>query len=429
MRAIAQEIRSAWLPLLLGKAFALSCGLLAIPWGTRLIPPDTYAFYSLFLTLIGLSPSVVFAGWVRYVSQVWPTSQDRRSIVRFVLAAIFRQPLLLIALPLLTGAGLAWLHPHAFWPVSILCLVFANTAMLLGTLGTAALQAQKSYWAEFRIALGSASARSFAPLAIAALLGAQPAVLSAGVAAHTAIWVVLLLVVGWSSWRKDPAKACSSPQLPPGSELMLYAGNGLLVWALLVVHRWCAGLLFPGDAAGYFNLAATLSFVIPSTLSATATAIFSPLVYSAASEARTREDWRRIVRSTDTRAVAFFLMAVLAALAVHWIAPFLVGSLISEKYAAAAPWLASIGLYWAAFGAQQYYTLLLQAAGRHRAVLILNALSLLVICLGDVLAGVQGIEIFLYWLSASPLLVLFARVGAVRALLDTLPRDGATTSA
>lgn len=422
MRAIAQEIRSAWLPLLLGKGFALCCGLLAIPWTTRLIAPDTYTFYALFLTLTSLASSVLFAGWVRHVSQEWPSARDRPALARLVLSSLVRQRLWLLAVPLATGAALVWLHPHAAWPASVVSLVLANAAMLLGALGIAALQAEKSYWTECRVTVGSSIARSFLPLAAAALLGATPAVLAGGVAGYTALGVLLLLPAWRRSWCAPSPTVVAGPG-PTPRELALYALNGLLVWALLVINRWSAGLLLPGEPAGYFNLAATLSFVLPSTLSSASGAIFSPLVYGAASEARTPEAWLAIARKTDARAAVYFALAAGAALAVHLVAPFLVGNLIAAKYASATPWLAASGLYWAALGAHQYYALLLQAAGRHRAVLALNGLSLGVMAAGNAVAGWSGAGAFGIWLAASPLLVLAARAFA-RKTLATAP--GAT---
>lgn len=416
MRAIAQEIRSAWLPLLLGKAFALSCGLIAIPWSTRLIEPDTYAFYALFLTLINFGAAVPFAGWIRFVSQKWPSSSNRPALAHLVLSALSRKALWFFCIPLISGVALICIHPHSLVAVTLGSLAIANGAILLGSLGTAALQAQKAYWTEFAITLGSAGTRSFLPLILAAFLGATPAVLATGVALYTMTWVALILPTWRREWRFT--KVSSVPlDPPPTSELTLYAFNGLLLWALLAINRWSTGIVFSNELAGYFNLAATLSFVAPSMLGSTADAVFSPLVYKAANEATSSADWKTIARSTDARACLYLGLALLAAIAVHFIAPLLIGNLIATRYAPATPWLLSCGFFWAALGTHQYYALLLQAAGLHRQVLRLNSFAIALVTVASLATGLIGATVFQLWLFCTPLLLILSRAYARNALL------------
>lgn len=414
MRAITHEIRSAWLPLILGKAFALSCGLLAIPLSTRLIEPETYAFYALFLTLINIGSAIPFAGWIRFVSQTWPTAADRPALAALVLTGISRNAFWFLSIPLASGIALTWLHPHDFWALTLLSLVIANSAMVVGALGTAALQAQKSYWNEFRVTLGSAAARSFLPLMLAAWLGATPAVLAAGIAAHTTIWVLLL-----PTWRREwhsGTHTPAAPTAPPRRELAIYAFNGLLLWALFAIGRWIVGAFFPQEIAGYFNLAATLAFVLPSALSTTADAIFSPLVYAAAAEARSDADWKKIAHNTDARACLYLGLSIAGAIAVQLIAPFLVGNLIASKYASATHWLLACGFFWATLGTHQYYALLLQAAGLHLRVLKLNTAVLVLVIAGSALTATAGPDRFKLWLVCSPFLLVLSRTFSLGAL-------------
>lgn len=415
MRPLVQEVRSAWLPVLLGQAYGFTCGLVAVRWTTRLVVPEVYGTYGLFLTAINLAPSVVFAGLLRHVAQTWPTATDRPGIARMALGRVRAGWPWLASAALLAGAIGAGIDRDLVWLILAPLLVAVNATMLLGMLAHTALQAERAYWPELGVTVVSAAARAFIPLGFAALFSGTATVLASGYLVHTLGWLAALAVI-WLP-RLRAARTAKESAAPPGSEWRTYALNGLLGWALLGLNRWCAGAAFSPADAGCFMLAANLAFIVPSMLSSATGAVFSPIAFSRAAAARHAGDWRALARTTDRRALLFFAAAAGATVLLWLVGPQLLGVLIAERYAPALPWLLATGAFWTAIGLRNHYQLLLQAAGAHVAALRVTTGALALAAFGGGIASAAGPDAFRGWLLATPLLVLAAERAVVQRVV------------
>src|SRR5204863_9538424 len=88
-----------------------------------------------------------------------------------------------------------------------------------------------------------------------------------------------------------------------------------------------------------------------------------PGIFRGADEARSKEDWRKLVKRCDQYTFLFGAATVGGLLILSLVAPYLLGWLISDRYAASMPLLISAGLATAATQVNQVQYLLLQ--GQH----------------------------------------------------------------
>lgn len=417
----AQQARSAagarrLPPILLAQATGFACGAAGIAIASRLVAPEDYGAYGVFLTLVPLGITVIHAGLVKCVARHWAASEDRAGLLREVYRAALRK------LPLLAVATLigAWLAPGmgarwwSAWPLLFIASALASASWL----GQTALQAGREHWRDFGVSAAGSLTRSFAPPLLYAVAGGALVALQAGFVAHA---LAAALAAGWALrhvLRRQGAGGPSRAQLPPVYDGPLFIVLAIAVWALTAVNRWIVAGFFGAEAAGYFTLAGNIAVIVTGMMGVVFTQYWQPVIFAMPSE--TPPERRALASNMDIVALAYTLCGVAGAGFLHVAAPWLTGSVISLKYTGALGMIAPAGCFGVAVVTGQFYHMLLLAARKERACAAADLGGAAVLVLGSVIAAFAGGEtVFWRWLLVSPLVPwLVNRTLARRALFS-----------
>lgn len=373
------------LPLAATHLVGLVCGVISVKWISAVVPPDVLGLYGLLTGATQAAFVVTHQGFIKHVQRTWTRTTPARGYLAGLLAAAGVPSLWLAfglfgVLLVLHSTGGVPLHPSTY-----LWLVAANLGVAIVGVLQAALQAEERYWAGFASStLGSAS-RSFVPPLLATLLGAELVILGTGFLAHVAILIVGLSWQMRGAWRRAGG---SDTPTNGGLHLTLraFAAAGLCIWVASASTRWMAALVLDAEQVGLFVLAGNLSLVVPAAVGSIVLSYSFPSLFSRARAGALAEE----LEALNYRAVAALLVVSQAGLLLlDWLAPSLVGPVISIRYAPATAWLLATGNATLAATTIGFFLNVLLACGRESACLWLSLVSL-ALRAGLMFAGVRG---------------------------------------
>ncbi|MDR2675671.1 MAG: hypothetical protein LBC18_12655 [Opitutaceae bacterium] len=410
------SLRQRLLPIALGQAAGLACGVAGVRIATRLVAPGDYGAYGVFVSCAPLGMWVVHAGLVKFVVRHWAGSPDRAGLWRETIAAAWKK---LPWLALAAGCAAAFV-PGGPWRGTAGLLFLAAAALVPAALGQGALQAQRSHWADLGVAVTGSVTRSFGPPLCYVAAGGSLAALQAGFAAHA---LVFAGAAWWAASRagRRAARAGAAPaatpapapaaaacvERPPGRQLTpVFAGPLFVVlalasWAATAANRWIMAGFFGAERAGFFTLAGNVSLIVTSMLGVVFVQYFQPSFFAA--PAVTAAGRRALAGRVD-RVAAGYLACALAGLgALHAAAPFLTGPLIAETYRGALGMIVPAGCFMAALLTAQFFHILLLAGRCERACGAVDLTGAAVLVGGGIAAAALGGETwFLRWLLVTP---------------------------
>jgi len=408
-----------WVPILLGQAVGVLCGLAGVRILSTWVPPEVLGLYGLCLVLVPAGSLLTHHGLARHAARHWPLQGNASGYYQALLAAARRASLVLIGLLLLASAGLSTTTGIPFgrtWP----WLCIAAMAGAYGALLHAVLQTSRTYWSDCAVSCGNSVARTGGPLVALWIAGATVPVLLTGFAVPQAI--VLLAAWWWLLGRRlRPAPRASSA--PPATDPANLAAFNRAFWWIGActllgagLHRAGAAVCLDAVELGYFTLAGNLAFVIPNVLSAALSQFLYPRLFAHArqDEAAPTSVWLRPVAIT---ALLFAVVALACTLALHAIAPRLLGALIHPHYAGALPYLVANGGYATALALGHFAQLPAIAAGRPHAARRAMIGLVAVLAAGGGMTALVSRDAYVLWLTFSPLAV--GAWLAVAAWLDT----------
>ncbi|MDR1011658.1 MAG: hypothetical protein LBM04_11160 [Opitutaceae bacterium] len=411
-------------PIVLTQAAGLACGVAGITITSRLVAPDAYGAYGVFLTLAPLGLSVVHAGLVQFVARHWAASDDRAGLLGEVRRAAARK------LPLLAIATFAavWLVPGldagaaSWWGAWL--LLFAGASLVSAAwIGQTALQAGRQHWRDCGVSAAGSVTRSFVPPLLYAVTGGTLLALQAGFVVHA---LVVALAAAWALRNQSRRSSRSrhrnafpaGKQLTPVYDGPLFVMLAVAAWTLTGVNRWIAAGFFGAETAGYFTLAGNVAVIVTSMLGVVFTQYWQPVVFAMPSD--TPAARRALASSVDLVALCHALCGFAGIGFLHVVAPWLVGVVIDARYTGALGLVAPAGCFGIAVVTGQFSHMLLLAAHKERACAAADLGGAAVLVAGGVVAAVAGGETWFWrWLLVTPIVPwLLNRTLARRALFS-----------
>jgi hypothetical protein len=354
--AASRLITADWIPILLSQVFALGCGLLAVRLTSEWVPPDVYGVYGLFLTFVPLGWMVTHAGLIKHASRHWPGHPNQIGY----LAAWARAAL--SPSGLLAGAGGAWaLGSALIAPGTTVVAMLVVPAAIAGAASQAAqlsLQAARRYWTDFALTALHASTRSFLPLAAVAIAGASFPVLGSAFVVHA----LIVAIVGWLVLQAASRPGREPAQLDTTGYQRAFAWSGLLALVNAGLLRWVAGLCYDATTVGHLTLAGNLGLVLPNVIAGACSQYFYPRLVAHAHDAPAR------TRVANEALAVYAGATILAAIALHFLLPWLPGHLVADRYADSLPFVLPVFALGASLGGLALLQNELLAAERERAI-------------------------------------------------------------
>jgi hypothetical protein len=394
-----------WIPILTGQAVGVLCGLAGVRLLSTWVPPDTLGLYGLCLVLAPAGALLTHHGLARHAARHWPVEGDARDYYGRLVTAARGASLFLVGL---LAVVFSVVSKVANLPYAA-TLPWLCVAALTGAYGAvlhAILQTSRAYWADCAVSCGNSLTRTGGPLLAVLAAGASVPVLLAGFALPQAL--VLAGAWWWMLGRyRDPSRLTvpASPVATSG-DVGRYSRSFWLVGMCTLagggLHRVWAAFCLDTHELGYFTLAGNLAFVLPNVLSAALSQFLYPRLFARArlTEATSSTTWLRPVEGT---VAAFALVALVGTLALHLIAPRLIGVLIHPDYAGALPYLIANGGYATALALGHFYQLPSIAASRPAAAGRAMLGLVIILALGGGLTASLSPAAYLLWLTLSPL--------------------------
>jgi len=392
---------SRLLPIALSQVAGLLCGVAGIKISSRLIPPEVYGAYGIFLTFAPLGMWVTHAGLIKFVARHWAASPDREGLLREVRrSALKKLPLLAVLafaaawfVPEMSGGGIA----GRVW---IFACLFAGAALMMASqIAEIALQAAREHWRDFVVSATGSVTRTFTPLAAFAALGGVAGVLPLGFAVHTAVFAL----VAWLLINRSGAKDAAGPkQLTPIYNGPLFAMLAVSAWILMSVDRWIVAGFFGTEAAGFFILAGNVAVKVTNILGGIFMQYWQPVFF--AMPAGSADERRALARRVDVVALGFAVCGLAGVAALHVIMPRLIGIFINANYTGSLAMIAPAGCFGVAMITGQFFHAMLLAAHKERSCATADLSGAALLVAGGVLAAALGGETwFLRWLLVTPL--------------------------
>jgi O-antigen/teichoic acid export membrane protein len=396
---------SSLVPIVGNQLITLLLGLVGMTLISHYVAPELNGYYSLFVTLAQVSMLVTHSDLTNHATRYWQRERARAgAYVRFLWTVSWKKVRFLAPLLLAILLGMAWTDREAQWIWVFPLLVLSNLGLTFNAIGAGLLNADRKPWDVLLLNLVGTAVRVCLPIELALLTRMNFAVLTVGYAVHGL--VIIACLVMFFRWAAGAPPAAVEVMKTWIQELRSYGRPFLFLgiggWLLLNVDRWIVDLFFDRSRVGLFVYAANLGAIVP-TLTATAMMqAFFPGIFRRSDFAKSSEDWRQIARRCDKLTAAFTIFS-LAGLGMHIAAPFLLGSLIAEKYAPVLPMVIPAGLVMVNLQINQFYYLLLQgqhnSAGMVWVMLIVAAIK----SLGGIIGAAISWESFLGWLILAPL--------------------------
>jgi O-antigen/teichoic acid export membrane protein len=383
-------------PIVLAQSIGVLCGIIGVKITSRLVAPADYGLYGVFLTFAPLGMWVVHAGLVKFTYRYWAETKDRRSLWHTIGKAATRKlPWLALAC---AGAAVTIARNTA---VGVFLFLFvAATALSFGTLGQAALQASRAHWRDMIVAGTGSITRTFAPIIFYALTGGAVAALFAGFAFHALALATVAFLSVRVQWQRQMAPAGTRQAIQAVYEGPLFIVLALAGWVLSGLNRWLVAAFYGAAAAGQFTLASNLATIAPSVLITIFVQYFQPSLF--AGESASLADRRRLAQRVDRLAAGYWLCVVGAVVAVHLVAPLLVGLLIDPDYRPALRLILPAGGFSVAITTASIYHVMLLAGKCERACGPVDISSAILLVVSGVLAAAGGEAWFERWLLLTP---------------------------
>lgn len=385
-------------PIVLTQVLGLGCGVAGVRINSHLVPPEVLGVYGVFLTFAPIGSWLVHAGLVRFVGRHWAAARDRTGLWREATAA-WRRRLPWLGL-VAVGAALAMARlTHASGLAVWLALVIAATFIALAALAQAALQAELAHWRDCAVSVSGSIARTFLPPLLFFATGGIASALWFGFSIHA---VVLALVALWALrgyWKRGPTPPATR-ELTPIYEGPLFIALAIAAWTVSGVNRWLVAGFFGETEAGYFTLA-SCALLVPSTLGTVFMQYFQPGLFALGDQSPA--DRATLARRTDGIALAHALMALAAVGLLVWVAPWLIGPLISPRYVGALPWLLPVGCFGTALTTAIFYQAMLIAGRCERACGPVDLTTAGILAAGCIATAACGRAWFVLWLLAAPI--------------------------
>jgi len=294
-----------------------------------------------------------------------------------------------VAAGLVAGRGAAPVFP-----------IVLLAALLLsgGTIAQTALQAARQHWRDLAVSATGSVTRSFVPPLLYAAAGGSVLALYGGYCLHA---LALAAAGAWALrayWR--PAGP-PSPRLAPAYEGPMFIALSSAGWILFSLGRWIMAAFFGADETGYFVLAGNLATLVPTMLGTVTLQYFQPGFFADGSEDPVRR--RALAARVDRVALGHAALALAGLAALRLVAPWLIGPLISARYAAAVPWLLPAGCAMLGLTTGLFYHSLLLAGRRERACGPVELTAAAVLVAGGLGSAALGKAWFLRWLLVSAL--------------------------
>jgi len=385
---------SPLLPISLAQATGLLCGLAGVKLSTWLVPPDDFGRYGVFLTFTPVGMWVVHAGIIQFVSRHWAAAPDRGALLRAVAAAFWRKMPWLVAA---AAATTALMGGRAGWTVFPFVLV-AAFFLSVGTVAQTALQAGRRHWNDLAVAATGSLTRSFLPPLLFAAAGGSVFALYGGYCLHAfalASAGVLTLRLWWR-----PA-GMGAAAVAPVYEGPMFVALSATAWILSSLGRWIMAAFFGAGATGYFVLAGNLAALVPTMLGAVIFQFFQPDFFADASEGGAPR--KALAARVDRVAFGHAALSLAGLASLRLIAPWLIGPLISARYADALPWLLPAGAFATATMTASFYHSLLLAGRRERSCLPVDLSTAALLATGCLASAAAGMEWFARWMMLAPI--------------------------
>lgn len=399
MSSPSTRSRLRLVPIVLGQAFGLLCGIAGIRLNSHLVPPALLGVYGVFLTFAPVGSWLVHAGLVKLVARNWAASDQRADLWRQVTFTWARR-LPWLALAAATAALAMRGLPDAN-PISVTLALFLSASLLaLAALAQTALQAERAHWRDCLVSMASSLSRTFAPpLLFAATTGTSHALwlgfcLHACIAAAAGLWALQ------PYWRTAKTPHSPRPAFSPVYEGPLFIALAFVGWALPGLNRWVVAGFFGEVQAGYFTLAGG-ALVLPATLGAVLMQYFQPGLFALGDGPAAMRPM--LARRVDLIALVHALGSLAALGVLVWAGPHLIGTLISPRYRDALAWLLPVGCFGTATITGAFYHTLLLASRCERECGPVDLTHAALLAGGSLVAAAGGLVWFERWLLVTPL--------------------------
>ncbi len=381
------------MPILLGQAVGLACGVAGVKLTTWLVRPADYGVYGLFLTFTPLGMWVVHAGLIKFVWRHWAAAENRAALLREVLGAAGRKLPWLVLAALVAAGLMAGGGGPAVFP-----FIFLAAALLSGsTIAQTALQAASENWRDLAVSSTGSVTRSFLPPLLYAAVGGSVFALYGGFCLHA---FALAAAGVWALRAYLHPRTAAARVLTPVYEGPLFVMLAVTGWVLSGLNRWTMALFFGPAETGFFVLAGNLAILVPSMLGTISLQYFQPGFFASASEKPNQR--RDLARRVDRVALGHAAVSLAGLATLRLIAPLLIGPLIHEHYRPALGLLLASGCFGLSVTTGQFYHSLLLAGKRERACGPVELTAAAVLVAGGIGAAVCGEAWFIRWLLASP---------------------------
>jgi len=418
MNTLFARARDRLLPIVLSQFVGLLCGIGGVRLVSHWVPPATLGSYGIFLTFTTLGLWVVHAGLIKFIVRHWAETIDKNALLRAALCSWARK---LIWLAIAAGIAAAAIdHLGGVNGFVIATPLFISAALLsLGVLAQNTVQAARRYWTDFTISVTGSITRTFLPPILFLTCG-HALGLYLGFGIHACCLAAVALWTLRTHLRPTPA-ITNALAVTPIYDGAFFATLSLIGWVLTGVNRWIVAGFLGETPAGLFTLAGNLAQIAPAMLGAVFMQYFQPGLFSAPHA--TPSDRRALAGRVDRIAGVYTLLALAGIAGVHLLTPWLIGSLIDERYHGALLYIAGAGCFSAAVIIGQFYHALLLAGRHERACAPVDLTAAAILILGGIAAMKLGGEpAFLRWLLVSPLVPwLVSRPLARRYFLGQTP--------
>ena len=399
MSSSSLSSRARLVPIVLGQAFGVACGVAGVTLNSHLIPPETLGAYGVFLTFAPIGVWVVHAGLVKFMVRHWAASRTRPRLLREVTRAWWhRLPWLALAAAAGTGAihAMTGTGNLGLW----LALLTAAALLAWGGLIQAALQAERAHWRDCSISVSASLSRTFGPPLLYLAAGGTMMALWLGFAGHA------LVVTTASAWAARPYWRTSAPAAARRELTRVYEGPlfitlALAGWTLAGLNRWIVAWCFGDTQAGYFTLAGGAAVVIASTAGTVFTQYFQPGFFALGDNEPAAK--AMLARQVDRVALAYGVGTLGLLSVCDLIAPSLIGRLISPTYGEALVWILPAGAFTVATTTAIFYHSRLLAGRREKACGPADLTTAAVLAAGCIGAALGGPVWFARWLMISPI--------------------------
>jgi hypothetical protein len=396
VRILPENTFTRLLPIALGQVLGMGCGILGVRMMSHWVSPTDYGQYGLFLTATPVGMWVVHAGLIKFTSRYWGQSSARASLLHeLVLAFLRKLPWLVLAVVIVAGP-IDSLH---FLSVTA-ALIFSATFLSWTNLAQAALQSARENWRDFGVSGTGSLTRTFLPPLCYVAVSSTTLSLYAGFSLHALLVAAAGTLALRRYWRNPETETV--PQLTAVYDGPLFIGLAVTGWIMVGLNRWIVAGFFGPSAAGYFVLAGNIALIAASMPGAIFQQYFQPGIFAAPHS--TAQERRALARKMDWIAQGYCAVALSGLTLLQYIAPWFVGSLISEKYRAALPYIMPAGFFLAALVTGSFFHSMLLAGRRERACAPVDLSTAAVLATGCFLTAAVGGEPWLCrWLLIAPL--------------------------